>query len=206
MKKNELYVYSALSLAVLIPLPGMFAFGIIVVLMLYFFTILGILFRKLSSMFFEYGLHSVLIVVMLISTSILIRQILILISPFMAFVIGVNVYAPALSAFILGNLYRKTGLSLKDSLNLGLVKCNAFSVFAIVFFLIRDVLGYGTITLPGGKGLLEIVVLKDNPISFLGTFWCSLPGGVTLLAVLLAVIAETMKRLEILGTSRGFKK
>ena len=89
MKKNELYVYSALSLAVLIPLPGRFAYGIIVVLMLYFFTILGILFRKLSSMFFEYGLHSVLIVVMLISTSILIRQILILISPFMNLCISV---------------------------------------------------------------------------------------------------------------------
>ncbi|MDO4506802.1 MAG: hypothetical protein Q4B64_07615 [Spirochaetales bacterium] len=203
MKKNELYVYSALSLAALIPLPGRFAYGIIVILMLYFFTVLGILFRKLSSMFFEYGLHSVLIAVMLISTSILVRQILILISPFMAFVMGVNIYVPALTAFILGNLYRKTGLSLRDSLSLGLIKCNSFSVFAVVFFLIRDILGYGTITLPCSKGLFEILVVKNNPISFLGTFWCSLPGGITLLAVLLAIIAETMKRLEILGTSRS---
>ena len=203
MKKNELYVYSALSLAVLIPLPCRFAYGIIIILMLYIFTILGILFRKLASMFFEYGLHSVLIAVMLISTSVLIRQLLILISPFMAFVMGINIYAPALTAFILGNLYRKSGLSLKDSLELGFTKCNAYSVFAVIFFLIRDILGYGTITLPCSRGLFEIQILKENSISFLGTFWTSIPGGIALLAVLLAIIAGTMKRLEILGTSRS---
>lgn len=203
MKKNELYVYSALSLAVLIPLPGRFAYGIIIVLMLYIFTTLGILFRKLSSMFFEYGLHSVLIAVMLISTSVLLRQILIMVSPFMAFVMGVNVYVPALTAFILGNLYRKTGLNLKDSLKLGLLKCNAFSIFALVFFFIRDVFGYSTITFPCKNGLLEIFVFSRNSISFLGSFLASLPGGIVLLAILLALIASTMKKLEILATSRS---
>ncbi|WP_407399106.1 hypothetical protein [Treponema sp.] len=202
MKKNELYVYSALSLAVLIPVPGRLAYGIIIVIMLYLLTALGILFRKLSSMFFEYGLHSVLIAVMLISTSVLIRQILIMISPFMAFVIGINIYVPALTAFILGNLYRKSGLSLGDSLKLGMMKCNAYSAFAIVFFFIRDFLGYGTITFPCSTGVHEIMLLNKTPVLMIGSFLATLPGGIVLLAVLLAIIASTMKRFEILGTSR----
>lgn len=203
MKKNELYVYTALSVAVLIPLPGRFAYGITIILMLYIFSILGILFKKLSSVYFEYGLHSVLIAVMLISTSILIRQLLILVSPLMALVMGISIYAPALSAFILGNLYRKNKLNLKQSLNLAFTKCNAYSIFAIVFFLIRDIFGYGTITLPCKSGLFEIVIINKSSISFLGTFFASLQGGIILLAIMLAIISHTMKRIEIFATSRS---
>ena len=81
MKKNELYVYTALSLATLVPVPGRLAYGIVIIVMLYLLSLLGILFKQFVSMFFEYGLRSVLIAAMLISTCLLVRQILIIISP-----------------------------------------------------------------------------------------------------------------------------
>lgn len=202
MKKNELYVYTALSLAALVPVPGRLAYGIVIVIMLYLLCVLGILFRKLSSMFFEYGLHSVLIAVMLLSTSVLLRQILILISPYMAFVMGVTIFVPSLSAFVLGNLYRKSGLTTTETLWLSLGKCNAFSVFALFYFFIRDFLGYGTITFPCSSGLYEVQLLKDGTNLFLGFFWASLPGAIVLLSILTALIAAIMKKAEILGTSR----
>ena len=34
MKKNELYVYTALSLATLVPVPGWLAYGIVIIVML----------------------------------------------------------------------------------------------------------------------------------------------------------------------------
>ena len=112
MKKNELYVYTALSLATLVPVPGRLAYGIVIIVMLYLLSLLGILFKQFVSMFFEYGLRSVLIAAMLISTCLLVRQILIIISPITAFILGINIYVPALTAFILGNLYRHSGLKL----------------------------------------------------------------------------------------------
>lgn len=203
MRKNELYVYTALSLAVLIPFPGRFAYGLILVLMLYLLSVLGILFKKLSSLFFEYGMHSVLVAVMLVVCTVFLRQILILISPLCAFVLGVSIYAPAFSAFILGNLYRKTGLSLVNSLKFSIAKCNGFSVFALVYFAIRDIFGYGTLTLPCPSGLNEVVVLHGGKLSFLGFFWASIPGAVVLLAIMTSAIAMIMKRNEIRRTSRG---
>lgn len=202
MKKNELYVYTALSLATLLPVPGRFAYGFIIVIMLYLLSVLGILFRKASSIFFEYGLHSVLIAVMIISTSVLLRQILIIISPFTAFVLGITFYFPSVSAFILGNLYRKSGLSLTDSLKLALSKCNAFAVFALLFFFLRDFFGYGTVTLPGFSGLTCLFELKGGSLAFIGTFFSSLPGGIFLLAVMISLIAGALKNIEIVNTSR----
>ena len=202
MKKNELYVYLALSLAILIPLPGRFAYGVITVLTLYILTLLGILFRKLSSMFFEYGIHCILITAMLISTSVLLRQVLILICPYMAFIMGINFYVSAFSAFVMGNLYRQTVIPVKDSIKIGVAKCSAFGAFALIFFLIRDVFGYRTITLPGTDGLNEVTLFEFNSVSFIGSFFASIPGAVILLAVLISSIASLMKHFEIIATAR----
>ena len=142
MKKNELYVYTALSLATLVPVPGRLAYGIVIIVMLYLLSLLGILFKQFVSMFFEYGLRSVLIAAMLISTCLLVRQILIIISPITAFILGINIYVPALTAFILGNLYRHIGLKLSEMLNHSLGKCISFSIFALFFFIIREIISY----------------------------------------------------------------
>lgn len=206
MKKNDLYVYTALSLAIFIPIPGRLAYGLIIIMMLYVLSILGILFRKLSSMFFDNGIHSVLIAVMLICLSILIRQFLIIYSPVIALVLGITIYAPALSAFVLGYLYRKSGLNLGASIKIAFFKCNAFAVFSLLFFSIRDLLGYGTISLPGPSGLIEFHIVKENALSFLGFFFASIPGAMILLAVLLAVITLVMKKMEIYATSRRIEK
>ena len=53
MKKNELYVYTALSLATLVPVPGRLAYGIVIIVMLYLLSLLGILFKQFVCMFFE---------------------------------------------------------------------------------------------------------------------------------------------------------
>lgn len=201
MKKNELYVYTALSLATLVPVPGRLAYGIVIIVMLYLLSLLGILFKQFVSMFFEYGLRSVLIAAMLISTCLLVRQILIIISPITAFILGINIYVPALTAFILGNLYRHSGLKLSEMLNHSLGKCISFSIFALFFFIIREIISYGTISLPCASGLIEFQIINENSLSFMGFFWGSMPGAVVLLAIMIAVIASAMKKIEILVTS-----
>ena len=123
-----------------------------------------------------------------------------------ALVLGITIYAPALSAFVLGYLYRKSGLNLGASIKIAFFKCNAFAVFSLLFFSIRDLLGYGTISLPGPSGLIEFHIVKENALSFLGFFFASIPGAMILLAVLLAVITLVMKKMEIYATSRRIEK
>ncbi len=123
-----------------------------------------------------------------------------------AFILGINIYVPALTAFILGNLYRHSGLKLSEMLSLSLGKCTSFSVFALFFFIIREIFSYGTLSLPCASGLMEFHVISENSLSFMGFFWGSMPGAVVLVAIMIAVIASAMKKIEIYATSeRGLK-
>ena len=52
MKKSELSFFITLSLAMLVPVPGRLAYGIILILFLNILVLTGILFKKLISFFF----------------------------------------------------------------------------------------------------------------------------------------------------------
>ena len=155
MKKNELYIYIPLSFALLLPVPGRFAYGLIMIFLLYLMSVCGILFKKFAVKFFNAELHNVIVTIMLVSLCILVRQLVIIFSPLTAFVLGIAFFMPAFTSFILGNLYSSSDLPVLFELKNVLVKCSFFCVFALVFFFIRDVFGYGTISFPSANGFLK---------------------------------------------------
>ena len=131
MKKNELYIYIPLSFALLLPVPGRFAYGLIIVFLLYLMSVCGILFKKFAVKFFNAELSNVIVTIMLVSLCILVRQLVIVFSPLIAFVLGIAFFMPAFTSFILGNLYSSSSLSVLFELKNVFVKCSFFCVFEI---------------------------------------------------------------------------
>ena len=61
MKKSELSFFITLSLAMLVPVPGRLAYGIILILFLNILVLTGILFKKLISFFYSGELQNVIL-------------------------------------------------------------------------------------------------------------------------------------------------
>src|SRR5574344_40736 len=165
MKKTDMYTFIAASLAMLVPVPGRFACGIVLVIGIYFFTILGTLFRKVIQKLSLEDLQPVLIAIMLVAAAVLYKLLLVLFSPLLALLLGFSIYMSAISSFMIGNLYDKSfgqlGVELKSNVNI----CNQFALFSLLFFLFRDIVGYGTITLPARTGMHVLKLYGNGQVS-----------------------------------------
>ncbi|MGN0728348.1 hypothetical protein [Treponema sp.] len=202
MEKKEIYLYIPLSFAFLLPVPGRFAFGLVMIIELYLMSVCEILFKKLTLKFFNRELHNVITMIVLVSMCILFRQFMILFSPLVAFVMGIAFFMPALTSFVMGSWYSDSVLPLPQELCAALKKCSMFSVFAAVFFLIRDIFGYGTVSFPYPGGVFEIQLFGMKDSFFLFSFLASIPGAVVLLLLFSAVFFKAVSVFEIIETSR----
>lgn len=188
MRKNELFLYLIISLSMLIPVPGRFAYGIVILLLFNILMLLGTLFRNAVHLWGLDDMEAVLLVSVLITISILYKQLLILVSPLMALSLGICIYMPALSSFLIGYLYEKENGSLSHQI---IVNCKIsvkFSLFALAIFLFRDICGYGTITFPMHNGIFEIFI-NTHEKSIVSVFWASIPGAMILAAILVLLLA-----------------
>ncbi len=198
MKKINFYTYITASLALLVPVPGRFAYGLVLVLALNIMMVFGTLFRKLVHVLELEDLQPVLIAVLLVCMSIICKQLLIMFSPEMALTVGYAIYMPAVSSFLIGFLYEKGSKSLFSELSYNMKHILLFSLFALIVFLFRDLFGYGTFTLPSTNGLLECVIVKGSsgqaPI---GVFWASIPGALVITALCVVFAAHVSRRFEM---------
>ena len=203
MKRNDIYLFVTASLAVIVPAPGRFAYGLVLVLMLNLLMLLGTLFRSLLKRMLVEDLQPVLVPLFLMTLAIICKQLLILYSPLMALVLSFVLYMPAVSSLLIGALYEREKLPLAVSLGENMKESLLFSLYALAVFLFRDICGYGTVTLPSASGLRIIPVLSGDSSSVaLGTFWASIPGAFVLTALMVVVFAHVQKRLDIVRTSR----
>ncbi len=201
MKKNELYTYVTLSLAMLVPSPARFAYGLVMIVMLNILILVGTIFRKLVNNFFYDDLQNVLITVLLISFCILFKQVIVIYSPIIALTLGILFFMPVLTSFVLGNLYNKSEKPLIDDLVANLSKSLAFSLYSLIFFAIRDIFGYGTLSFPIPEGIHAIKIFDNQTSSCVGIFFSSIPGGIILFTLMILLFSYTMKNLEIIATS-----
>ncbi len=199
MKKNEMYSYIAASLAILIPVQGRFAYGLILIIALNLFLIFGILVRKLLVKIQLQDFQSVITAVFLVSAAILYKQILIFYSPVNALVLGFSIYMTAAATYLTSFLYGNTERTLKDDIIFNMKKSRNYSILALVFFLFRDIFGYGTITFPVYSGLKSIVLIKSKSNFSFGTFWATIPGALFLFAMLIALFALINNKFNILA-------
>ncbi|MCR5317461.1 MAG: hypothetical protein K6E22_04460 [Treponema sp.] len=193
--KRNIYSFLTASLALLVPSPGRFAYGIILLLMLNLLMLAGTLFKHLVKVLDLDELLPVLLAVFLMTVSVIFKQLLIMLSPLAALTLGFIIYMPAVSSFLIGNLYSQNSDNIKENLAVNLKESFLFSIFALAVFLFRDIFGYGTISLPSASGLVEIPLLKVKEGGFYpGIFWATIPGALVIIALSLAIYVRVISK------------
>ena len=201
MEKDISFSYMLSAFALLIPFPGRLAYGIILVLLLNVQMLTIPFFKSLVRFARLDDLLSVLTAVMLLCESVVCKLLLSLYAPLLALTLSFVIYLPAVSAFVISHLRpadRTTDklTEIRDNMRYSL----AFSAFALLFFLIRDICGYGTITFPGRKDLVCLTLPAAHADGLhLGVFLASIPGAVLLVFFIFFLIWQIRRKIDSVG-------
>jgi hypothetical protein len=196
VNKKSIYVYIAATLAMLIPAPGRFACGIILVLELNVLMLTGTLLKELINKLELQQVGTVMLLSMLIAVTMLIRQIIAFTIPEMAIQLGFIMYLPTVSSFFIGYMFGAPYSSLRSSLTKNMKHSLLYSAFALIFFLLRDIAGFGTITLLTNHGVREIVLFNSGKIDAL-VFFATIPGALVCTAGILILYVYIINKLEV---------
>ena len=183
MKKNLYFVFIAASFALLATAPGRLAYGLPLALELFLLSVSATAFNSLTRKFGLGDLQEILSLSFIIFMATLYKQILVLFSPVIALTLSFLVYIPAASAFLLAEVFSSPSPSVSDNARLS-AKAGAFS---LLFFLFRDVLGYGTISLPVAGGIKELLLFNAYDTGFL-SFFATIPGSLLILIFCMSLL------------------
>lgn len=197
MKDNRLtYYYIASSLAILVPVPGRFAYGLIV---LFLFNIqmlfVSLLFHAVEHLSLQVLRNSIFAFVLIAST-VLYRQILIIFCPVAALTLGFCIYLPALTSAVIEFFFTEYKKGVKAHVFLTMKKSLAMSAFCLVCFLFRDIVGFGTITFPAWKKILVFHLPYNLNSTGSSVFLATIPGCLVLLSVLLNIYIIFCKKMK----------
>lgn len=196
INKKSIYVYIAATLAMLIPAPGRFACGIVLVLELNVLMLTGTLLKDLIKKLELQQVGTIMLLSMLIAVTMLIRQIIAFTIPEMAIQLGFIMYLPTVSSFFIGYMFGDPYSSLRNTLAKNMKHSLLYSAFALVFFLVRDIAGFGTITLLTNHGVREIVLFNSGKIDAL-VFLATIPGALVCTAGILILYVYIINKLEV---------
>ena len=197
MTRKAISIYMSATCAMLIVAPGRFVCGILLASEVILLMLFGTLFRTLLK---KIGLQkSSQTCVMLLTIFIVIfyKQLLILFMPEIAMQMGFIIYFPAITTFATVFLMENQQNNLKTELKQNMIPAFLFSIYSLLTSLFRDILGFGTITLPAVGKQLEIAIFNEDKVSALN-FIATIPGSFVLSALLLAGYLAIERKLNIL--------
>lgn len=205
MKKRSIYVLIATILTVLVPTPGRFVYGAALVIELNFIMLIGTLINSLVKKIKLEELNTLIILTTIISTTILYRQILILICPEVMLTLGFMIYLIPISVFSFGYLFSNQNEPLAARLKLNMIHILTFSVYVLLYFLLRDLAGYGTFTFFGkAHQIYEKVLISPDNLGFFSIL-ASVPGALILSSILLFIHIFVRNRFEMMGNAEESK-
>ena len=112
---------------------------------------------------------------------------MIMFQPEIMLTLGFIIYLMPVSFFIIGYVFSNTDLPLAERLKFNMMHILTFSVYALLFFLLRDLAGYGTFTFFGkNHQIFEKVLILENKTGFFSVF-ASIPGAMILSSILLFI-------------------
>lgn len=205
MKKRSIYVLIATILTVLVPAPGRFVYGVSLVLELNIVMLIGTLTNSLIKKIKLEELSTLILLIMLISSTILYRQIMILICPEVMLALGFLIYLMPISVYCFGYVFSNKEQPLAERLKLNMLHVLTFSVYALLFFLLRDLAGYGTFTFFGkSHQIFEKVLISPDNLGFFSIL-ASIPGALMLSSVLLFFHIFIRNKFDIMSKAEGIK-
>jgi hypothetical protein len=194
MNKQIYNIFTVISFALLIASPGRFAFGLIICAELFFLAICGLIVSALLEKLNLNQFKSILTIITLIFSTILYKQIIMWLFPLIALQLSFVFYLPAISSYMIGMIY-KNDSKIKFSENIKII--SFFSIFALVFYLIRDILGFGSFTFPTLNGIFEIILFNSKTLSW-SVFFASMPGALFLVTVSILVFVCIQNKFNII--------
>jgi hypothetical protein len=205
MKQKKSFMYIASFLALTIPCTGRFVFGCTLVIELFILEILGILLNSLVTKLKFNEIRTYFVMFFMIAITILYRQILVLTYTEIALSFGFLIYLPTVSVFLTHTLFTDFEEPLADRIKANLLSTLMFSISILIFFLFRDIAGYGTFTFFGrNHRIFEKVLFNPNKIG-LFTFFASIPGALVLTGLVIYFVLILKNKVRIIS-SRGVKK
>lgn len=198
MRKNIFYILITAYLALLIQTPGRFVYGLTIMIELFLLVLVGTLSISLIKKIKLEEITSLILMTILIAFTILFRQILAITYSEIALTLGYILYFPTLSIFLLNNLFIIESESLKIRLISNIKSSMIFIVLGLLFFLFRDIAGYGTFTFFGkNHNLYEKVLFITDEIGIF-SFVASIPGALIMSGLLLLMISFISKKIKII--------
>ncbi len=205
MKQKKSFMYIASFLALTIPCTGRFVFGCTLMIELFILEILGILLNSLVTKLKFNEIRTYFVMFFMIAITILYRQILVLTYTEIALSFGFLIYLPTVSVFLTHTLFTDFEEPLADRIKANLLSTLMFSISILIFFLFRDIAGYGTFTFFGrNHRIFEKVLFNPNKIG-LFTFFASIPGALVLTGLVIYFVLILKNKVRIIS-SRGVKK
>lgn len=203
MKRQSIFLYAPIYLALIIPTPGRFVFGFTIFLEMLLLTLVGTLMTSLIKKLDLEKMKTAIMLISIIATTILFRQILVIICAEIALTLGFVLYLPPISLFLIGILFKENDDPLKIRLKNNMSIISIFSVIGLAFFLIRDILGYGTFTFIGPNHQIfeKVLITSDNWAIF--SFLASIPGALLLAGILLYIAILIRKKIHIIRNAEG---
>ena len=177
--------------------PGRFASGLVIIIALALFTVMGILFCHFLKFIKMNEMKSVLLIAFVVFMVMLFRQILILTMPSLALSMSFILFLAAVSTYVISFMFTPEENTLLVDLKKNSLHIAKVSVYGFFVSLVRDVFGYGTFTFISFNGVIEKVIFPEDKISFM-SFIASIPGGFILCALILVVYMLILKKIDVI--------
>lgn len=197
MTRKAISIYMTATCAMTIVIPGRFAVGIILAVEMLLLMLTGTLFSALLKKLRLDSMNTVSMCAFIVSFTVFFKQLLSLFMPETAVQLSFVIYLPSLSSLTTVFLIKTKQPPLKTSLLGNLAPTVIFSVYIIVFTLIRDIIGYGAVTVPAPGKMVEIVFFPEAYTAF-GTFFATIPGALVLSALFLSIFLAIEANFKIL--------
>lgn len=205
VKRRSIYFLIATILTVLVPTPGRFVYGVSIVLELNLLMLIGTVTNSFVRKIKLEGMSTIIILISLISVTIFYRQLMILICPEVMLTLGFMIYLMPVSVVFFGYIFSNQEQTLAERLTLNMLHMLTFSVYVLLFFLIRDLAGYGTFTFFGkGHQIFEKVIISPDNLGFFSLL-ASIPGSLIFSSVLLFIHIFVRNEFDILFNSEENK-
>ena len=190
-------MYIASFLALTIPTPGRFVLGFTLVIELLILEVLGVLLNSLVSKLKLNEIRTYFVMFFMIAITLLYQQILVLTYTEVALNLGFLLYLPPVSVFLAHTLFTDFEDPLPVRLKSPMLSTLFFSAMILMFFLFRDISGYGTFTFFGkNHRIFEKVLFNPEKIGIF-TFFASISGALVLtgLTIYLALFIRNKTRI-----------
>lgn len=202
MNKKSMYAHLSAVFALCVPAPGRFACGVVLAAELLLLMLAGTLARGAVKKLGLAHTGAPVVLAALVSAVMLVRQALAFFAPVLALQLGFVMYLPAVSTFMLGVMFGEEQGALRGSLLRNALRALRCALFALAFFLFRDVAGFGTITFPTLRGISERVLFDSSRATLL-TFFATIPGAVVLAAVVLICCKFAAEKIAVVENADG---